>query len=447
MLPILLYCLGHSMNILVLYNATQTYTNAVYEHVASFGRFSRFRVFYTHVDYQQTAAIDLNVFDAVVIHYSIRLCFDQLPPNISDQVASFNGIKAIFVQDEYDHTYRTWHWIRELAISLVFTVVPEAGIAVVYPPEKFTGVRFVSNLTGYVPEITARAADGPPPSERKVVLGYRGRPLPLRYGTLGFEKIEVGRIVKAHCIRSGIKTDIAWDEESRIYGDAWAGFVQSCRAMLGSESGSNVFNWDGALENEIAAWRSSHLGASDAEVYAAVIAPKEIPGLMNQVSPRVFEAIASRTVLVLFEGNYSGIVEPDRHYIPLKRDGSNLEEVIFKLEDAKLVDSMANNAYNDIIASGAYSYTTFVEMVDRELEAVLAERESFPSGEVLQPKNREEAKPFEFTTMPIRAVVTKDMSSLMNFGRSMLYRLLLPVYKRMPEFVRNRIKLKFMRLC
>lgn len=431
------------MNILVLYNATQTYTNTVYEHVASFRRFSRFRVFYAHVDYQQTAAIDLDVFDAIVIHYSIRLCFDQLPQKISDQVSRFSGVKAIFVQDEYDHTYRTWHWIRELDIALVFTVVPEAGIASVYPPERFSGVRFVSNLTGYVPEITSGTADILPPSEREVLVGYRGRPLPLRYGSLGFEKVEVGRMVKVHCDLAGLKTDIAWDEESRIYGAAWLSFVQSCRAMLGSESGSNVFNWDGSLDDDIAAWRALHRDASDAEVYAAVIAPREIPGLMNQVSPRVFEAIAARTVLVLFEGNYSGVVEPNIHYIPLKKDGSNLGEVLAKLQDAQYVDAIAERAYEDIIASKAYSFPTFVEMVDRELEAVLTKRSSIEPMLNVNLRQSEQSNPVALTTMPICAEVRKEASSTFDIVRIAFYKLLYPTYKRMPEFVKNWVRLLF----
>ena len=54
---------------------------------------------------------------------------------------------------------------------------------------------------------------------------------------------------------------------------------------------------------------------------------------MNQISPRVFEAIALRTALVLFEGEYSGIIAPGVHYIPLKKNLSNLDDVLSLLGD------------------------------------------------------------------------------------------------------------------
>ena len=91
---------------------------------------------------------------------------------------------------------------------------------------------------------------------------------------------------------------------------------------------------------------------------------KDEDGLMNQISPRVFEAISLRTVLVLFEGAYSGILEPHKHYYPLAKDGSNLTEVFTSLQDGALLDAMAERAYDDVIKSGRWSYEAFITVVD-----------------------------------------------------------------------------------
>ena len=48
----------------------------------------------------------------------------------------------------------------------------------------------------------------------------------------------------------------------------------------------------------------------------------------RMITPRSFEAIAMKTVQVMYPGKYSGILEPWRHYIPINRDFSNLNEVI-----------------------------------------------------------------------------------------------------------------------
>jgi hypothetical protein len=361
------------MNVLFLYNSTQTFTNTVYEHLASFGNHSGHRVFYSHADPVSGFNVDLEVFDAVGIHYSIRLPFDQVSPSVLKALEAFNGLKFLFIQDEYDHPQRTWYWIRKLGISLVFTVVPEAGIEAVYPRAEFPNTRFVTNLTGYVPENLPPTQGLPPPSERTLMVGYRGRPLPIRYGQLGIEKIAIGQIVKAYCDQHDIKNDIAWSEQARIYGPKWYDFVLSCRSMLGSESGSNVFDWDGTLNETIDQYRSANRGATDDEVYREIIRPMEIDGLTNQISPRIFEAIALRTVLVLFEGEYSGVIQPGVHFISLTKDGSNLKEVVRSLKSGSYVDAMAERAWHDVILSGKYSYRSFVEMVDKELERSFSE--------------------------------------------------------------------------
>lgn len=355
------------MNILYLYDARQTFTNTVFEHVASFGRYSKYNTYYCHQNASLNFNVDLAQFDAVVVHYSIRLPCDKISETTALAFEQYSGLKVLFIQDEYEHTHRAWHWIKRLGFQLVFTVVPQESIAYVYPPEEFPGVRFVSNLTGYIPEGLQSKAVFFPPSKRKLIVGYRGRPLPMHYGQLGQEKVEIGRLVKQYCRSKGIRCDIAWSERARIYGPKWYEFMSSCRSMLGSESGSNVFDWDGTLKTRIKNYKHAHRGATDKDVYRDVVLPCEMPGLMNQISPRVFEAIAAHTVLVLFEGSYSGVVSPGLHYIPLKKDGSNLEEVFALLEDGKFIDEMTERAYRDVIAPEKYSYKAFVQMVDEQI--------------------------------------------------------------------------------
>lgn len=407
------------MNILYLYNATQTYTNTLFEHLAALSTYSRNCAFFIHTDSQCMAAADMAHFDAVCVHYSVRLPFDQLSPSISRALQDFHGLKFLFIQDEYDNTHRTWHWIKLLGFHLVFTVVPEEGISRIYPPEEFPNTRFVTNLTGYVPSDLSEDAVAIPPSQRSLVVGYRGRPLPARYGTLGFEKVAIGKMVREYCEQHGIPNDIAWTEEARIYGPAWNTFMRSCRAMLGSESGSNVFNWDGQLQSKLDEFKKHHPQASDIEVYEKIVKPHELDGVMNQVSPRVFEAIAAKTVLVLFEGSYSGVVQPNEHYIALKKDGSNLGEVFEKLKDKDYVDGMAQRAYQHVIGSGKFSYPTFVGMVDQELEQVLRE---LPANECKAIENQVALNnniPVPITLVPIKAAAP-DLTKPHRFSRSII---------------------------
>lgn len=393
------------MNILFLYNETQTFTNTVFEHLSSFKKYSKHRCFFVHHDQYSKSMIDYSLFDALIIHYTVRLPFNQISERNAVQLKKFKGLKALFIQDEYDYTHQTWKWIERLGIHLVFTVVPENAIANVYPPDRFANTRFVNVLTGYVPdELSPR--NWRPPSKRKIIVGYRGRPLPIRYGLLGIEKVSIGKMVKQYCEDRGIAHDIAWSEEERIYGPQWYEFLCSCRATLGSESGSNVFDWEGELNSAIDKFRRRNHNATEDDIYTAVVSRHEVPGMMNQISPRVFEAAAFGTVLVLFEGSYSGIVKPYLHYIPLKKDGSNLGEVFSLLFDSDYVDKISERAHQDLIVSEKYSYQTFVALVDDEIEKGIANLKDKQIKDEQRKKN--------ITISPVRSEAPKILIAVQN---------------------------------
>ena len=89
---------------------------------------------------------------------------------------------------------------------------------------------------------------------------------------------------------------------------------------------------------------------------------------LEVISPKMFEAIMLGTVLVMYEGNYSNIFLSNIHYISLKRDHSNIEEVILKIKDDEYLQNMANRTYKDIVESGKYSYKTFINSVGNILD-------------------------------------------------------------------------------
>jgi hypothetical protein len=170
------------------------------------------------------------------------------------------------------------------------------------------------------------------------------------------------------CEARGIRCDIEWDEDKRIYGDAWVDFVASCRATLGTESGSNVFDFDGSLTARINAALKANPRTTYEEVEAKYLGGLERDGVMNQVSPRIFEAVALRTGLVLFEGTYSGVVRPDEHFIPLKKDFSNVDDVLRQVQDDRELSAMTERAYRHVFGSGRYTYEAFAREVDAAME-------------------------------------------------------------------------------
>lgn len=353
------------------------HVSTIREHLEAFDRYSHHDVTYipaTPEFWNRPAdeiqeLLDLSVFDVAVIHFSTRLSVrEHFDEGLARAFEHFNGLKVLFIQDEYEGTEIARAWMDRLSFDIVYTCVPQDGLDMVYPPYRFPATEFLSTLTGYVPEDPMLERYARKLEERDLLIAYRGRKLPAVYGALGFEKYRIGVDMKIIAGMRGLSVDIEVDDAKRIYGSAWYEFLGSARATLGTESGANVFDFDGSLKKEIERLLANDPDITFEEISAKVLASHDGRVRMNQISPKVFEAIRLRTALILFEGSYSGVVLPNLHYIPLKKDFSNIDEVFTKIQDDHFVHDLTERAYNDIVASGKFSYRTFVEGVDADIE-------------------------------------------------------------------------------
>lgn len=317
-------------------------------------------------------------FDAVVIHYSIVPSRERmLAPDFSRRLAAYQGVKAIFRQDEYCWVDQVTAEMRKIGISLVFTVAPEPAASQLYGPRLPGAVRHLT-LTGFVSEELARYPVRPM-RDRPIDIGYRGRSLPFWLGELTQEKLWIGQRVRDLAPQFGLRRDIAWREEDRIYGRAWIDFISGCRATLGTESGASIADFDGSVEREVRTYLAAHPRADFTEVSQAVLASYEGNVVVNVISPRIFEAAALRTALVMFPGDYSGIVKPWDHYIPLEKDFSNFADVAAHLKDSDFLEELTARAYRDVVETGRYTLGAFVRDFDDVLDGAVRPGVSGPA--------------------------------------------------------------------
>ena len=370
--------MSQSANVLVLYDPYCLFTLTVREHLNAFGVFMDANVHYCAAVDHAELMIDLSSYDAIIIHYSVRVALGwHISESINAALAQYTGSKILFVQDEYDNTDTTHKFIQEQNIALVFTCVPKPYVAKVYPPEKFPETRFITNLTGYVPaSIPVTTQNWDSLESRKLMVAYRGRELPAIYGELGREKLIIAQKVRHYCKINNIDSDIEWDDSKRIYDKDWYSFLQSARASLGTESGSNVFDLTGELHRNVSAYIEDNPNAEYADIYPKFIQSHDNYIKMNQISPRFFECISLGTILILFEGKYSNVIKPDKHFIALKKDLSNIDKVFEKLSDLEYCHAMRLQAHKDIIQSGHYSYLQFMKMVCRNISPLLSKRQT-----------------------------------------------------------------------
>lgn len=368
--------------LLVAYANNSTFTATTSQYLNSFRDFSSADVHYLHVTQDARPVVDLGRYDAVLISYCARLC---IPGYVSEHflrlMDGYRGVRAIAIQDEYDAVETERRGLDRLRPDVVFTCVPADQRESVYPSSRYPSTAFVQVLTGYTPHYLPLRHAKRPLSSRPVHLGYRGRDIGPRYGRLAVMKAEIGNIVGAAAARRGLTCDIAMDEASRIYGDAWYEWLGNCRCVLGSESGSNIFDFDGSIAKGCAQFGRDRLP----QALRSRIEELDRNFAMGQASPRVFEAAAMGTAMALYRGRYSGILEPDRHYIPIEPDHSNLDEVLDRVQDTRQLEAMVDRARTDLIDSGRYGYAAFVDIVQNALARALGGRRPCGGTATVQP--------------------------------------------------------------
>jgi len=363
--------------ILLLYHhPVKTNAPTIKEHVNAFSDHSRFKTWKINTALGFPATLKNYNFNVNVLHYSL---FGH-PISLGKQFLSYlssvkNSYKIAFFQDEHEYWSERAAFINSIDLDCVYTLFEPRYFDATYG--KCTKVpKILYNLTGYVSDQMNDFASQclKAYEDRNIDIGYRARKLPYYLGRGAQEKSFIGEEFKKRGQNLDLKIDIETDEASRIYGEAWYRFLADCKAVLGVEAGTSVIDLDDVLRTQYAelcagAPEISFPKCSFEDFHDEYLKPYEDRIFYRTISPRHFEAAAFRICQILFEGKYSGILKPMEHYIPLKKDFTNFDDVIKMFMDTQLRSKIVDNAYRDLIDSGAYSYEKFIKQFDEELIA------------------------------------------------------------------------------
>jgi hypothetical protein len=348
------------MRVALLYAQQKVQIPTVRDHLDSIKRYSKHRIDLVPAAYDAPFT-PLNKYDAVILHYGIRLCYhNSLSPRFVIPLVNYGGRKLTFRQDEHEAVAQNWQWMKLLGVDTVFTCLPETAREWIYPMRILPNVRFVEVLTGYVSEYFANMKPAPL-KDRKTVLGYRAQQLPASYGQLGKEKFRIGAHMRQACEARKIPADIKLGAKHSIYGDKWAAFLQSCRSFLVAEGGASIIDWANV-------YRGMTRETQWDKAYDSLALDRfEQPDLgIAKLSPKIFECAATGTAIVAHPGNYSGVMKPE-HCVTLEKNFSNVNKVCEILQDDKRLCEITSCARADLIESGKYDYHHMVAKVDGEL--------------------------------------------------------------------------------
>ncbi|MFW0778071.1 MAG: hypothetical protein ACN2B6_10185 [Rickettsiales bacterium] len=372
------------MRILVVYLSPQfPMRYAIADHLYAFRRYSKHHCFYfnalrpTVPDYLKNITWDAVIFHNTFLVRRGAWDYERICERLSflkDQDCP----KVVIAQDEHNQTDTLCAFIRDFGVSLVSTECPtDKEVDTAYKGHIPADVKLIKHLPGYVDDRRVRQMKKYWNNKRDIDIGYRSFAVRGRLGRLGILKWKIADEVEKHAAKFGLHTDISTSIKKTLYGFDWMRFLARCHYTLGVEGGSSVIDRDGTIYR----YERANPDADFDEIETNCFAGQD--GNFNYaiMSPRVFEAAMSRTCLIMVEGDYNGILKPDVHYIPIKKDFSNIEEVLGGLSDQERKTRMVEKTYQDLIASGQYAYDIFV----RDCLSVLDGR---PQSEGAQSKIR-----------------------------------------------------------
>jgi hypothetical protein len=343
----------------------------VREHIHSFAEHSRFPVWEHNTDLGFPPGLADVHPQIVFLHYSL---FSPEGYMLNDPMREFlrttDAYKVAFFQDEFHFCRQRFQFVNEVGVDFIYTHVHTEDIPSVwgrYSP----AARARFNYPGYVDREMVNAARrfARPPEERDVDVGYRGRPLAPYMGSGSVEKAMIGDRFRELAATTSLRVDIDTSERGRLYGDDWYRFLGRCKAMLGVESGTSYLDLEDEVLLDYRRRTAEGLPVTLDALMQGALGRWDNNFSYRTISPRHFEAAAFRICQVLFEGEYSDVFEPMVHYVPLKKDFSNFDDVVALLADPDAREAIVENAHRDLIRSGEHSYERFVAGVDRDLEA------------------------------------------------------------------------------
>jgi hypothetical protein len=356
----------------------------VMEHVGAFERHSQHRVWAVNTDIAVPDGLERHRFGAIVLHYSL---FQPRSYHLDERLLRLilnrgeDCFLAAFFQDEFHYCQDRFRFLDEVGAGGIFSCLESPHMESVYSRVQ-TARHLRSVLPGYVGESIFRAGRRFRRSldDRDVDVSYRGRSLPTYAGRGGREKYEIGIRFQELASGAGLRLDIACDEADRVYGDDWYRFIARSIAVLGTESGVDYIDLEDAVLREYEELSRAGFEPSIDALEAGELGRWEHNHPYRTISPRHFEAAALDAVQILFEGEYSGAMEAGVHYIPLKKDFSNFDEVTTRFHDKDLRRELVRNARVDLVESGKYSYQVMIRIFDDVLAEVGVSPEISPEA-------------------------------------------------------------------
>lgn len=281
-----------------------------------------------------------------------------------------SAVKIALAQDDYDCNLELDHWMLDWDVDYFYSVIHEFS-SELFPNYSQNKGAVLKGYTGYISDEHIELAKRPKRAieERKINVGYRATNVVTNLNKLVILKAQIGGRFKKAFAQYNLQMDISTRNEDRIYGSKWFSFIENCQFMIGTNSGSSLVIPDLNFREEIQKYMATHRDWSYEDVKELFFPVSDENINYTAISPRNIEAAVLDTCQINTTlGDYSGVLNPWEHFIPLKEDCSNHEEVFQAMNDASYVKKMVDSASESLLSHDDLRLSNFVKFLLSRIE-------------------------------------------------------------------------------
>jgi len=163
-----------------------------------------------------------------------------------------------------------------------------------------------------------------------------------------------------------LKNKINIGRNTNLPRNLWVELLQSAKATVGAEAGTYYLDRNGSLLEQSKEYVQQNPDANLDDLLEKIFDNTSIEYVSGKaISSRHFEPVGTKTSQILLEGNFNGILKEGEHYISVKKNFSNLKDVIDVYSDHDLRNQIVERAYAYI--SENHTYKNRVETITNKL--------------------------------------------------------------------------------
>ncbi|RNC66001.1 MAG: methyltransferase domain-containing protein [Desulfuromonadales bacterium] len=275
--------------------------------------------------------------------------------------AGRKGKLAVFIGNEYDIMGEKISFIRNTGAEYICTQLPPTAARWLY--EGCVDSTILTLPHALNPE-RYRPLPGIP---RSVDIGFIGD---IYFPWVG--DIERTILIDFFATKGHLLNLVCDIRNQRIAGDEWCRFLNGCKGIIGAESGTYYLNGRGDLLRRAKEHMQAHPQTTFPELHDLFFRDVATPISGKAISSRHFEPIGTKTCQVLLDGEYNGILRAGEHFIPIRRDFSNIAEAITAFKDEAYRQAMVERTHDYVMSSHTYRHrvSQFIREISRSSSPV-----------------------------------------------------------------------------